>query len=241
MFICVSLLFSCKSDPKETTIENDSVSEKVEEVVYSKRTRKIDSLKMVEKMTKVYGEVDEQEIIKMLDQNAEKAKTKKVNNTIAKGRGGAEKTMPSVCSVFTPEEIADLFEVDVAEVKEASGNKGTVPNDKSRSCFWRWSTTGIMLQVSTNPLPEEVDDWCTRYINTKKSSGEKAVSSPGKQFTYVDFDGPGTENIYNEGLGRYYVTQEEEYIISLVFNGNIGKSKQRKAAKKILDKMYKNL
>lgn len=241
--ILIIALFSCKSDPKETSNTVAPVAEmavKPELFKYTPTERAKDSLKMVEKMGAVRGEVDAEEITAMLDQNEQKAIRKnqaKTEGKSAKTNGG-EKRLPPVCSMLSQADIAKLFGVAEETVKESSGNKGTIESDKSTSCFWRWANSGILIQVSSNPMGDEVTDWCTRYINAKKSSGEKVVDASAKRSLFVDFNGPGDANIYNATQGRYYVAKGEEYILSLIFNGNMDNKRQMKIAKEILKKAY---
>ena len=55
VFISLSFV-TCKSDQKDASIGQDKNASSMKVSVYDAETRKIDSLKMVEKMTTVYGE-----------------------------------------------------------------------------------------------------------------------------------------------------------------------------------------
>lgn len=226
--ICsIALLASCKSDTSDPV----ATTEVSGNPVTKSETRERDSLQIVKKLESGGRDVIPEEISKMLDQT-EELKQK----SLAK-KGG----IPSVCPLLSPSDIASAFGIDESTVKESDGNRQPKPNSNSKSCFWRWNDSGIVVQISDNPLPEEVNDWGTRYINTKKSTGEKMMSSPEERYLFTDFKGPGKYNIYNPDLGKFYATKGEDLIISLIFNGNFNKRKQLNIAKELLDAIFDKL
>ncbi len=226
--ICsIAFLASCKSDAKEL----QTSTEASETTLTKSDTRERDSLQIVKKLESGGRDVNPAEISKMLDQTEE-----------LKQKSLAQKDgIPSVCPLLSPSDIASAFGIEESTVKESDGNRQSTPNSNSKSCFWRWNDSGIVVQISDNPLPEEVNDWGTRYINTKKSTGEKMMSSAEERFLFTDFKGPGKYNIYNPDLGKFYATKGEDLIISLIFNGNFNKRKQLSIATELLDGIFDKL
>lgn len=229
LIICsIVLAVSCKNDPKETEVvsENSEMTSQ-KGVATSNPNREKDSLQIVAKYKSGGKEIDPVEITKILDASEVKARQ---NLSTASG-------IPNVCIRLTPADIADAFGIDKSIIKESNGNRSQGEISNSKSCFWRWGTEGIVIQISNNPLPDEVDDWGKRYVNTKKSTGEQMMSST-ERFVFTDYDGPGKYNVYNADLGKYYSTKGEELIISLIFNGNMNKKKQLQIAKQLMETIF---
>lgn len=263
-YILSSLLFvffllltvSCKNDPKnqeegsltETAEDSNAKARQVvKEVSYSKEEiaaanatgkysaedRMKDSIQFADKLFARDGSYDVSQISNLLDNEAVKRSAGKVVRP--------EGQLLNPCRAITTREIAELFDLPQESVSMSMGNKGKVKEDTSTSCFWRWGNEGVVVQISSNPLPDEVEDWATRYMNTKKSSGEQSLGDSQESFVFKDFDGPGTYNIYNRNTGRYYASQGEEIIVALIFNGNMDAKKQMRSAKVILEKIFENM
>jgi len=255
LLIC-SVLFltvSCKSDPdykdgKENVETKKESRQKVKQVTYtdaeiaaakasgkySADERRSDSLVFANKLFSKDGSYDPSDISRMLDEEA-------VNRTRGKAPRRAKGELLNPCRAITTREIAELFDIPQESITMSNGNKGKVKEDKSTSCFWRWGNEGIVVQISSNPLPDEVSDWATRYMNTKKSNGEKTLGDSNASFIFKDFDGPGSHNIYNREMARFYSSNGEDMIIALIYNGNMEAKKQLRSAQEILAKIFEEL
>lgn len=230
LIIGLSLSFSsCKRDNAESIVDDAIAAERFA----IKEQRQKDSLAMVTGMIEKGLEVNGEEISKNLDRN-NRYKLSNMND-------GTQFPVPPVCNMITEAEIAELFGIASEEVKETNGNRGSAPDDNSKSCFWRWTNSGMLIQISTNPLPDELTDWATRYIESKKTSGEQSMDTPDSRYLFKDFKGPGMYNVYNEELGRYYVAKNQDYMITLIFNGNFGKDKKLEIATKLLTRIHDKL
>lgn len=223
-----ALIVSCKTDPKDDASTGSMNTENTESSKNALTTntksvslRTQDSLDIVGKMKTSGREVNPDEISAMLDKERSKSTV-----------------IPRVCNLLSEEDVAQAFSISSTIINESNGNRSQISSDNSKSCFWRWTEGGILVQISKNPFPEEVNDWGSRYMNSKKTNGEKTTSSADSRFTYKDFDGPGKYNIYNAELGRFYTSKDEDFIISLIFNGNYPERKKMQIAKELLTKVH---
>ena len=228
LFVLSLLIFSCKQDPKSSESGNNETPVDL----VSKGQRYQDSLKIVNKLKSKDQPVTAEIVQKLLNEGETKIIVPKDENGFS---------IPNVCSILKEEDIAAAFGISASDIRESSGNRGNVPGDTSKSCFWRWSNSGLLIQVSTNPLPEEVTDWGTRYINTKKSTGERMMGENEGSYIFKDFDGPGKHNIYNDELGRYYSAIDEDYIVALIFNGNFDSKKKLEIASDLMGRIIRRM
>ena len=222
---------SCKSDATESAGPK-TVAEKLKEQAKAASTKtaryRRDSLDAAAKLRSSGKEVTDDAVKKMLKADVA---AKPTNSKI-----------PTPCNLLNEKEVSEAFGVYEADVVESDGKRRSKGNENSKSCFWRWQGGGVLVQISQNPLPDEVNDWSTRYIDTKKSTGEHNVSgSTSEKFLYKDFSGPGKHNVYNEQLSRYYSTQGEDFIVTLIFNGDMTKKKELGLAKDLMARIFKKI
>lgn len=221
LFTC--LIASCKSDPKMES--NSQLSEK-------ERSIKADSMKLVEQFKQNGDKVDGDMISqKLRGQNSEGTSVKVDADLI-----------PDACEMLKAKLVADEFDVREADILISNGQRRKSNNNSSKSCFWRWTGGGILIQISRNPLPDEIPNWTEKYMSSKRSSGERNIEN-GKtvQYEFKEFDGPGAENLYSHELGRYYSVFQEKYVVSLIFNNNMKETKQKAIAITLLKNVMFNL
>lgn len=236
ILVLMGFMVACKSDKKdELTAVTDSTSLTTKpkkeltdkERVYVKAKRKRDSLKIMKKLQARGGEVKPEEVTKILD-------SKPVKKTVRSKVEG----IPNACDFLQEEDVAEIFKMDVSLIDKIDGTRRKTTNTYSRSCFWKWEDGGILIEVKVNPIPEDINDWCSRYVASKRQNGEM---SPNGVFKYKEFDGPGTESVYNHDLGRYVVRKGEEYVVCLYFNGNMKEQKQLEFANAILNRVFSQI
>lgn len=230
LIICLSftLLIACKSDGPEV-VGPMTTAEKLKEQARNSSTKSAqyrqDSLDIAAKLRSTGKKPTDASIKELLSSSNDK----KANNS----------KIPIPCDMLTELEVSKAFDVSEVDVVETDGKRRSQGNENSKSCFWRWTGGGVLVQISQNPLPDEVNDWCTRYINTKKSSGEHNMNgSKSEKFLYKDFNGPGKHNVYNEQLGRYYSTLGEDFIVTMIFNGDYSKKKELGLAKELMSSVF---
>lgn len=150
--------------------------------------------------------------------------------------------LPSACDLATIEMIADIFGAKATDVEVKDGNpSGT----DARSCFFKWddgtgvSGSGILLQVSKNPVPDDFPDWPEKYIDSKITNGEALQS--GDLIQYQELSGVGVAGAYNHELAKYYWRGSNDIIYMIAMNLEISESKALKAVKKLGKTMISNL
>lgn len=105
------------------------------------------------------------------------------------------------------------------------GNRSGISSNAA-SCFYKWNdamygSSGVMIQVQKNPLPDELPDFVQAYIDNKKYEGENANEENGAKYKYKDFEGlniEGVQAIYNDELNRYYFAKDTKFLNSVAFN-----------------------
>jgi len=227
LVLTFTLAISCKSDPAMSKKSTSTVSTEATGNSFSK-----DSMEIANKMKARGEKVDGDQISKKLRQrDTPAAKVPTDGNTI-----------PSVCELLKPKLVADQFDVREADVLVTNGKRREIGNNSNKSCFWRWTGGGILVQISKNPLPGEIPNWTGEYMNAKRNSGERNIEG-GKtsKYSFTDFNGPGTENLSNHDLGRYYSVYKDKFIVALIFNYNMPEKEQKKVAKELLASVFENL
>lgn len=217
LLACVIFIASCKSDttvssgPSTTSVQPESTNIETKKPkkkeFYTASERAQDSLMMIAKMENKGMEIDQKIIQENLDQIRASKEAKRFD-------------LPRACDVLTPEEVAQILNLDPSTVNEVKGRTSGASNVKNSTCFWKWEEKGMLVQFTDNPVREDVPDWVSRFINTKKTSGEVDFQNQSKKYLYTDFDGPGTLNAKNTEAGRYYMSREEDFLVSIVFTGS---------------------
>lgn len=228
LILCFSLItvVSCKKDPKmsdERAAENVKNSgEQYPERSYSK---------------------DSAQVAAKLKMSGEEVTPEKIAEALTKKRpADSNSSLPVVCELVKDKLVADEFDVREADIMVTNGKRRETGSNNSSSCFWRWSGGGIVIQVTQNPLPGEIPNWTEKYITAKKSQGERSIENGQTvKHNFSEFDGPGSDNLYNHNLGRYYSVYQDKYVVSVIFNNNMAERKQKNIAKKIMNSVFKNL
>lgn len=149
--------------------------------------------------------------------------------------------LPNACSLLSEAFIAKVVNVDAAyiSVKDGSGKSPT-----QRSCFFRWEhegtpNSGVLVQVQTNPVPEDFPEWAKYYVAAKKTDGDKAPDGSAT-FVYKDFPGVGEDGAYSFGLGRYYWRTADDYLCMVAFNLQANEQQQLTWAKQLAQEVMRN-
>lgn len=132
--------------------------------------------------------------------------------------GNEANGIPDPCSFVDAKYLARKLGASEGHIKQSQGKVSPSVANTSRSCFWRWNGAGMMIQISTNPMPEQVPNYISKSLNTKRSFGDSSLGGENSS-KFVDFNGPGTINIKHEATSRYYVSKGDEYMIFIMFNG----------------------
>jgi hypothetical protein len=129
--------------------------------------------------------------------------------------------LPFACDIFTADEILSILGME-QDMEVLDGNRGS-SNTNSTSCFYRWNDddygmSGVLIQVNRNPLPDEIPDYVTKYMNNKRWEGENSYDDPNTIFKYSDMEGFDFPVIYNRETYRYYFGIKNTFLCSVAFN-----------------------
>jgi hypothetical protein len=153
--------------------------------------------------------------------------------------------IPDPASLISSATIKSIFKLSGApEIKQGSKPK---PND--RSTFFRFDDPGkpnggIMLQILTNPMPEEIDDYPALVIDSKIKDGEMTpYDKTPKKFT--PWNELGNGGCYSYEAGKYHWKIDDRYIFMLAFNTSQTEAQQKAAAsqigREVMDNFAKSL
>jgi len=150
-------------------------------------------------------------------------------------------SVPDACALISVDQIAKIFGVtaDAISQKDASHTKSPF----TRSCFYRWDgaspNTGILVQVQGNAVAEEFAGWVSLLVESKRTSGEKAMGSD-ETFKYKKLEGLGDDGSYSHHLGKYIWRDGDNYAFMVAFNTNSAPEVQMKNVQKIGKIMMSN-
>lgn len=146
--------------------------------------------------------------------------------------------IPNPCVMISKQQISSLFDVEPDAINIKSGSSPTSKNTKS--CFFRWSTpespnTGMLIQLMTNPVADEVEDWPTKFVESKITDGDNSFDGSGTVYKYKRFDGVGDAGAYNYDSGKYVWRLGNDMIYTVAFNITEKEDKQVEQVRKIAD------
>ncbi len=152
------------------------------------------------------------------------------------------KGLPHSCHLMTEAYIGKVIGVDPGyiSVKDGSGKTATTQS----SCFFRWDhegqgNTGVLIQVQTNPLPDEFEDWASYYISAKRNQGDKSPDG-ASTYRYKEFLGIGVAGAYNYDLSRYYWRDTKDRVFMVAFNLPSTEEEQLAWAGKLAKEVMRN-
>lgn len=172
-----------------------------------------------------------------------KAKTKaQMQNEFQQGMQSAVLNLPEPCGLLSDAFIANVIGVEKDAVTLKDGSNPATPY--ARSCFFRWDhngipNSGVLIQVQSNPVPNEFPEWAPYYLQAKRNSGEKSPDG-STTFKYKDFEGMGVDGAYSFELHRYLWRDAKDYVYMVAFNLPSTESEEIEWAKKLGAELMKN-
>ncbi len=122
------------------------------------------------------------------------------------------------CSLITLEKLGEIFTVDP---KIISIKNDQYSGDFSRSCNIKWtdpaenSAFSLLILLQSNPIPGEIDDWATSYLDSRIQNGEKSFPDNEKSIKYVKFEGIDSESAYNAESKKLYWKINKDYVMAV--------------------------
>jgi len=151
--------------------------------------------------------------------------------------------IPDACDLLSVETISKYVNVPAAQIFLNDGS--SAQNPKSRACFFKWDgssikNAGVMVLVQTNPIADEVPDYLTHFVTSKKTEGEKDFSG-GTMHKYLDWPGIGDDGAYSTELGKYIWRIGNDWAFMVAFNTTIEAKDQKKAAEVFANEVMANM
>lgn len=165
--------------------------------------------------------------------------------TPVNGTNSTAATLPDVCDMLSESQVKKFLSPNADQIDIINGNRSGL-STSSASCFFKWSdrvydASGVMIQMQSNPLPEDLPTFVSTYMYNKKYEGENSADVQGVKFKYEDFPGLEVPAIYNAQLNRYYFGYGEKYLCSVAFNYPIQREKLDAAFLEIAKIMLKQI
>jgi len=218
LFIMVLGIMACKSD---STGSSTGTSETQTKPVEGTRAQKEGNIASSQKTTSAAGN---------LSTVNEKGKTNSATRS-AQTNYNVE-GVPDACDLLSKETIARYVGQPAESIFLADGS--SAQNPKARACFFKWdgsalANAGVMVQLQKNPVEEEVPEYFTYLISSKKTEGEKNPAS-GEVMKYKDWPGFGDDAAYSTEAGKYVWRIGNDWAFMVAFNTVLPPKKQKAAA-----------
>ncbi len=141
------------------------------------------------------------------------------------------------CGLININELGKMMKIDSELIRTKDGS--TSKTKSARSCFFRWdgehsSNSGVLIQVQSNPIPNEFFQYGSTFIASKLNTGEQAYDGVEEiSFKFKPFNGIGDDGAYNHELGKYFWRQGEDIVFMLAFNLGLDEKEQLSLARKL--------
>lgn len=167
---------------------------------------------------------------------ANKPKTKLETNFNKEG-------IPDACDLLSVETISRYVRQPAESIFTADGS--SPQNQKARACFFKWdgsaiANAGVMLQLQKNPVADDVPEYFTYLISSKKTEGEKDLSSD-LAIKYQDWPGFGDDGAYSTVAGKYIWRIGNEWAFMIAFNTVLEPKAQKVAAETFAKEVIANM
>jgi hypothetical protein len=132
------------------------------------------------------------------------------------------------CSLISLDKIGEIFGIDP---KILALKNDQYSGDFSRSCNLKWSDQAdganysILIILQSNPIPGEIDDWATSYLDSRLQNGEKSFPDNGKPIKYVKFEGIDSESAYNAESKKLYWKINKDYVMAVFMSDSFKSDK----------------
>ena len=151
--------------------------------------------------------------------------------------------VPDACDLLSKETIARYVRQPVESIIPADGSSSQSP--KARACFFKWdgsalANAGVMIQLQKNPVIEDVPEYFTYLISSKKTEGEKNPAT-GTTMKYSDWPGFGDDGAYSTEAGKYVWRVGNDWVFMIAFNTVLEPKAQEVAARAFAQEAMANM
>lgn len=155
-----------------------------------------------------------------------------------------KRALPDPCQLVSKQTIASLFNIDPIYISPVDGSPDGNKREH-RACFYKWDdpnfpNTAILIQLQTNTMDEEYENWMSMSIANKRTTGETMMGDR-EPHIFKLFPNVGTDGSYNYEIGKYYWRIGNDLMIMLAYNMDISEEHQFSSAKAIAKELMDNL
>lgn len=247
---CSLFIISCNPDSstegtsvkteKITNADVKSVEQKTDKSVQNNSREELRTdAKGGESFTKAPENLDANPVQELTQRNGKvenkNTQEKRAEQKAIVAKGG----LPDACTLISKEQIATIINEDPSIVRLKNGTSPQSSN--TQACFYRWDfngmpNSGILVQVQTNPIPDDLPTWASSFVDSKKSVGETDYSGSGETIKYKTMTNLGNAGAYSFEMGKYFWRLNDDYVFMIAYNlPGTDEATQLKYTKKIGD------
>ena len=176
------------------------------------------------------------------DDNTE-AVTQSNKNKAKKETNYNKEGIPDACDLLSAETIAKYVKAPASSIFLADGSSPQTP--KARACFFKWDgselpNAGVLVQLQKNPVADDVPEYFTYLISSKKTEGEKDPVSP-EIIKYKDWPKFGDDGAYSTVAGKYVWRVGNDWSFMIAFNTTLSDKAQKRAAEAFAKEVMSNM
>jgi len=211
LFMIVMLAVACKPDSPVKSTENKPTNQQ-EQTVKNDNSKSAPATK---------GQAS---TLRTKDGKSKPAETRETNYN--------SEGIQDACDLLTKETIAKYVNQPAESIFLADGS--SPQNPKARACFFKWdgsavANAGVMVQLQRNPVEEDVPEYFTYLIASKKTEGEVDPATR-EVMKYNDWPGFGDDGAYSTAAGKYTWRVGNDWAFTVAFNTDLPPKSQKIAA-----------
>ena len=151
--------------------------------------------------------------------------------------------LPDACSMIEGPVLMEILNRKDVPVNINAANDPGNPN--SKACFFKWDdndtpNAGILIQLQTNPVFSEYDEYISKFVTSKLTEGETQLGSD-KRSIFKKFNAGSIEGAYSFEQSKFYWNYGNNYLVMLAMNiTTLNESQMVNVAEKIANEINKN-
>ncbi len=152
-------------------------------------------------------------------------------------------SIPDACQMISDVKLKEILKItnSAVNLKDATDPQSS----NAKSCFFKWDddntpNAGILIQLQTNPVFDEYNEYISKFVSTKLSEGETTLGDD-KPTKYLKFNAGGVNGVYSFQQARFYWNFGDNYLVMLAMNiSTLNETQMVNVAEKIAEEINKN-
>lgn len=151
--------------------------------------------------------------------------------------------LPDACQMISEVKLKEILNITKSTINLKDATDPQSPNAKS--CFFKWDddntpNAGILIQLQTNPVFDEYNEYISKFVSSKLSEGETTLGDD-KPSKYLKFNAGGVSGVYSFQQARFYWNYGNNYLVMLAMNiSTLNESQMVNVAEKMAEEINKN-